>query len=199
MKTETIAIDKLKPPARNVRVHPQKQIAEMVRSVTQFGQIRPVVIDEDNTVLAGNGLVATFKEMGRTTIEAHRVKGLTPAQKTKLMLADNKVYSLGLDDQNAIFDAIRTLDDFDIPGFDADVLSGLMDDAPGANFGVLDPADVAKAKEKDPGTGSTAPAHAAATPAADDDGADLGADPDPKPSGQQVVSCPNCSHTFAIR
>jgi hypothetical protein len=196
MKTEKIALDQLKAPERNVRVHPQKQIAEIARSVKQFGQIRPIIIDEDNTVLAGNGLVEGFKSLGRTDIEAYRYTGLSPAQKTKLMLADNKVYSLGLDDQNAIFDAIRTLDDFDIPGFDADILAGLMADAPSvADFGVLSDEAKAKAQTQDVGTGSTT-----APPATPPDADDLDpGDPDAKPSGQQVVSCPNCSHTFAIR
>ena len=67
MQTITVKIKDLKHPDKNVRMHPPEQIKEMKRSIKQFGQIRPAVIDENNMILAGNGMVAAMREMGMET------------------------------------------------------------------------------------------------------------------------------------
>ena len=64
--------------------------------------------------------------MGRDTAECYVVSGLTDAQKKKLMLADNKVFELGITDTDAFEDIIRDLGgDFDIPGYDSSMLEML--------------------------------------------------------------------------
>lgn len=60
---------------------------------------------------------------GIETAECYVYSGLTEKQKKKLMLADNKVYELGLTDMFAFEETIKSLDgDFDIPGWDNDLL-----------------------------------------------------------------------------
>ena len=54
-------------PEKNVRIHTEQQLKEFQRSVTMFGQIRPIVIDENNVILAGNGLYDTLVAMGKDT------------------------------------------------------------------------------------------------------------------------------------
>ena len=56
MKVVSIKLSELKRPQRNTRMHTDKQLAEFRRSVEMFGQIRPIVVDENYTMLAGNGL-----------------------------------------------------------------------------------------------------------------------------------------------
>ena len=97
MKVEKIAIYKLKHPEVNTRKHPEAKIKEMVKSVEMFGQTRPLVIDENNVVLAGNGLLIALRRLGTEKAEVFKKTGLSDAQKKKLMLADNKIYSLGID------------------------------------------------------------------------------------------------------
>lgn len=124
MEITVINLDNLKPNPRNVRKHSERQMKEYVRSVTMFGQIRPLVVDEDGVILAGNGLYEALRQKGAETAECYVYKGLTQKQKDKLMLADNKVYDLGITDMS-VFDAIiRDLgDDLDVPGYDADLLA----------------------------------------------------------------------------
>jgi len=118
----------LRPPEKNVRIHSEKQIAEFRRSVEMFDQIRPIVVDEAGVILAGNGLYLTLLSMGRTEADCHVVAGLSESQKKKLMLADNRIYSLGVDDIDSFDDIVRELDDFDVPGFDEDLLKTLTAD-----------------------------------------------------------------------
>lgn len=123
MEITVINLDNLTPNPRNVRKHSERQMKEYVRSVNMFGQIRPLVVDEDGVILAGNGLYEALRQKGAETAECYVYKGLTQNQKDKLMLADNKVYDLGITDMS-VFDAIiKDLgDDLDVPGYDEDLL-----------------------------------------------------------------------------
>ena len=122
-------VDELKHVEGNTRLHSERQLREYVRSIEMFGQIRPLVIDENNVVLAGNGLLAAFRMMGATTVACHVVTGLSDKQKKKLMLADNKIFQLGEDDAYAFEEALRELSgDIDIPGYSADILKSLTSD-----------------------------------------------------------------------
>lgn len=125
MKLEIKNINELKPHPQNVRRHTEKQLVELEKSVTQFGVIRPVVIDEDNVILVGHGLVEALRRLGKENVQVHQVKDMTDSQKKKLMLADNKIYSLGFDNYEMIDEIMQELDDFDIPGFDFDTLEAL--------------------------------------------------------------------------
>ena len=69
MKVIKKALSDLRKPERNVRIHSDKQITEFKRSIEMFGQIRPIVIDEAGTILAGNGLYEALSAMGRTEAE----------------------------------------------------------------------------------------------------------------------------------
>lgn len=128
MKLETVSISELKPLERNVRKHGENQINELAKSVVQFGITRAMVIDEENNILIGNGLYFALQKLGRDSVECYRMTGLTETQKKKLILSDNKVYSLGADDYSEIENYIKEIvsdDDYDIPGFDEDVLRKL--------------------------------------------------------------------------
>lgn len=81
MRTVTKLLSELKRPEKNVRMHTDKQLTEFRRSVEMFGQIRPIVIDENNVMLAGNGLYETLLSMGRTEADCYVVEGLTENEK----------------------------------------------------------------------------------------------------------------------
>lgn len=129
-------------PERNVRKHPENQIKEMMRSVEKFGQIRPVVIDENNEILAGNGLAMALRELNIEDVNVLRMESLSESEKKKLMIADNRIYSLGFDDSKTVMELIAELDDFEVPGYDSDLLEEIMGDMDSVdetidNFGVL--------------------------------------------------------------
>ena len=130
MNVVKMPLSTLKRPERNVRMHTEKQLKEFERSVTMFGQIRPIVVDDERTILAGNGLYETLLRMGWTEADVLQMQGLSDSQKKKLMLADNKIYGLGVDDLDS-FDAIlnELQDDLDIPGFDEELLKSMVSQA----------------------------------------------------------------------
>ena len=146
MKIQKIKLTELKPLEQNVRKHSDKQIIELIRSVEQFGQTRAIVIDEQNNILIGNGLFMAMVQSGLDEAFVYRKRGLTEIEKKKLILADNKTYSLGSDDYENIesyLEEITASGDFEIAGFDEDMLRNLMRDADKLltdvqNYGVLD-------------------------------------------------------------
>ena len=146
MKIQKIKLTELKPLEVNVRKHNEKQIKELIRSVNQFGQTRAIVIDEDNNILIGNGLFEAMVKGGLEEAFVYRKKGLSDIEKKKLILADNKTYSLGADNYEnieAYLEEITASGDFDIAGFDDDVLRSLMREADEVlqdvqSYGVLD-------------------------------------------------------------
>ena len=123
-------LSELKHPAQNVRMNSQKQIKEYCRSISKYGQTKPMVIDEDGVILIGNGLYDALLAMSRESGSCMVKVGLTEKEKKKLMLADNRIYSLGVDNMSVFDEIIAELDgDFDIPGYDDDLLNSLIADA----------------------------------------------------------------------
>lgn len=140
-----MSIDKLYHPEKNARTHSDYQKQELYKSVQKFTQIRPVVIDEEGMIITGNGLVMAMREHGETEVEVLQLSGLSKDQKYKLMIADNRIYSLGQDSNSKIMEILEELDDFDVPGYDEDLLKDLFLDngseelieKTATNFGVL--------------------------------------------------------------
>ena len=157
MKVIKKPLTELRRPDRNVRMHTDKQLKEFRRSVEMFGQIRPIVVDEDGVILAGNGLYETLLSLGRTEADCYVVSGLTEAEKKKLMLADNRVFDLGVDDLAALDAFILELkDDLDIPGYEEDLLRAMVMEADEASdalleYGTIEPEQAAAITETPPG------------------------------------------------
>lgn len=130
MEIITMKLADLVKPEKNVRIHTEQQLREFQRSVKMFGQIRPIVVDENNVILAGNGLYDTLIAMGKETADVYKYDNLTENQKKKLMIADNKIFSLGIENLDTLNSFLEDLQgDLDIPGFDEDILKQMVSEA----------------------------------------------------------------------
>lgn len=139
MNVITMPISELKRPERNVRIHTDKQLKEFERSIRMFGQIRPLVVDETNTILAGCGCYETLRRMGMTEAAVYKVENLTENQKKKLMIADNKIYGLGVDNLETFNSFLEELnEDLDIPGFDESILQSMVAEAEEVTDKIMD-------------------------------------------------------------
>lgn len=153
MKKQLIMrIEELQHPEKNVRKHSKKQIEEMKRSLNMFGQFRPIVVDETNTILCGNGLITAMREMGVEEAEVIKYDNLTPNQKKKLMIADNQIASLGTDNMEVIEEFIKSLEgDLDVPGYDEATLEMLVAESEEVtkevmSYGVYQPDEIESVK-----------------------------------------------------
>src|SRR4029077_18456425 len=88
---EWIAVDALKPNARNARTHSRKQIRQIADSIATFGFLVPILVDEGRVVIAGHGRYAAAKLLGLKQVPAIEVRDLSEAKRRALALADNKI------------------------------------------------------------------------------------------------------------
>src|SRR6056297_627077 len=131
MAIEHLPLTRLRPWQRNARTHSKKQIRQIADSIETFGFTNPVLIDAENTILAGHGRVAAAKLLGMERVPCVRLEHMTPAQKRAYVLADNKLaLNAGWDEQILAEElgALMALDlDFqvEVTGFSIPEIDGL--------------------------------------------------------------------------
>ena len=146
-KKEFMRISELRKPEQNVRKHDTAQIREYAKSLDEFGQLRPLVIDEENTVLCGNGMMEAMKSIGWENAEVLRKTGLSQIKKKRMMMADNRVYDLGEDDLDTIAQWLEECGD-DVPGYSEEEMDDFLfelDDEPEERYN--EPTEHQKAQE----------------------------------------------------
>jgi ParB-like chromosome segregation protein Spo0J len=81
----------LKPYSGNARVRSKKQVRQIADSIRQFGFTAPVLIDENNTILAGHGRVAAAELLKMHVVPCRRIGTMSAAEKRASVIADNKL------------------------------------------------------------------------------------------------------------
>jgi ParB family transcriptional regulator, chromosome partitioning protein len=122
---EYINITELKPSPKNARLHSQEHVEQLIASIREFGFTNPILIDEDNNVIAGHGRLEAMKRTFHDSIACVRLLGLTDQQKQAYMLADNKLALNSEWDITKLQEAINELEE---GGFDLTVAGFIEDD-----------------------------------------------------------------------
>lgn len=116
----------------NSRTHSDEQIAKIVRSINEFGFTNPLLIDENNVIIAGHGRLAAALEAGIPELPCIVLEGLSDAQKAALVIADNKIaLDAGWDRDILLsqFDFLKQFDyDLTLTGFDLEELCEIFPD-----------------------------------------------------------------------
>ncbi len=137
--------DDLTPWARNARTHSKKQIKQLANSIETFGFTNPILIDKNNSILAGHGRVEAAKQLGLSEVPCIKIEHMTEAQKRAYVLADNKLALNAGWDEDLLAEELSellSLDldfDIDITGFSIAEVDNLIDGAVPEEDG--DPAD----------------------------------------------------------
>jgi DNA modification methylase len=84
-------IDALTPSRRNARTHSRKQTRQIADSITAFGFLVPLLVDEGGVIIAGHGRYAAAKLLGLKEVPTIKVQGLSEAKRRALALADNRI------------------------------------------------------------------------------------------------------------
>lgn len=90
---ESMPIDALRPYRGNARTHSRQQIKQIANSIERFGFTNPVLISDDNQILAGHGRVEAAKLLGLKEVPTRRLSHLSAAERRAYILADNKLAS----------------------------------------------------------------------------------------------------------
>ena len=91
LAVEPMAVACLRPYAGNARTHSRKQIRQIADSIRRFGFTNPVLISDDDEIIAGHGRVEAAKLLGMPSVPTLRLSHLDAAQRRAYVLADNKL------------------------------------------------------------------------------------------------------------
>ena len=100
------SLSELKPYKNNSKIHPDKQIKNIVASIKQFGFTQPIVCDEEKTILCGHGRYEAAKQMQIEEVPIRIVENLTDAQKKAYVIADNKIAEQSEWDEQKVLDEL---------------------------------------------------------------------------------------------
>ena len=126
------SVEALIPYVANSRTHSDAQVAQIAASIKEFGWTNPILIDDENTIIAGHGRLLAARKLGMADVPVIRIDHLTKAQQRALVIADNKLaLNAGWDDDLLKLE-LKELDDlkFDLTltGFDLEELTRLFDE-----------------------------------------------------------------------
>lgn len=143
--TEEIAIECLRPYARNSRTHSKKQIWQIAKSIQRFGFCNPALIDDGLQIIAGHGRVEAAKLIGLKTVPVVRISHLTEAEKRAYILADNRLAERAGWDNEILAIELQALVDanfeVELTGFEIPEIDAIFAEASEAKALPLTPAD----------------------------------------------------------
>ena len=123
-----------------MRKHSAKNLDAIKGSLTKFGQQKPIVVDKNGVVVAGNGTLEAAKALGWDSIDIVRTELIGP-DAIAFALADNRTAELAEWDAGALHETLKGLQeiDFDLGaiGFDDDFMASVTPEV--ANEGLTDP------------------------------------------------------------
>ncbi len=124
-------VSELIPYVRNARTHSEAQVAQIAASIREFGFLSPILVAEDNTILAGHGRLAAALKLGLKKVPCVKENHLTKTQKRAYIIADNKLSLNAGWDSELLAVELSELEgaDFnlDLLGFDEAELSSIFD------------------------------------------------------------------------
>jgi DNA modification methylase len=93
----------------NVRKHDSKNIKAITKSLKRFGQQKPIVVDKDGVVRAGNGTLEAAKNLGWSEIDVV-ISDLNKKDLKAFAIADNRTAELAAWDDEALAIQLKEMD-----------------------------------------------------------------------------------------
>jgi DNA modification methylase len=135
-KDEYRKTSSLTPHPNNVRIHSGEQIRRITASIKEFGFTNPVLVDENDVILAGHARTTAAKKLGLAKVPVRVLSGLSEAKKRAYVLADNKIAEMAGYDRSALVVELQDLSallgkeelDLELTGFGQAEFDALMVD-----------------------------------------------------------------------
>lgn len=120
-------IKDLHPYKNNAKKHSKEQVEQIAKSIKEFGFTQPVLIDENNNVIAGHGRILGAKKAGLKNVPTVCLNDLSEEQVKAYRLVDNKLnesdwnFKLLDEELENIFDIDMSLFGFDVDMTDEEI------------------------------------------------------------------------------
>lgn len=128
IKIDYVKIGELREYSSNPKIHEEKQIQQIAKSIERFGFNNPILIDEKSEVIAGHGRLLAARLLKLEAVPVVRLIHLSETEKRAYRIADNKLSENGRWDTDLLkleFSEIEKLAlnledelNLDITGFD---------------------------------------------------------------------------------
>ncbi len=124
---------KLRPYANNARTHSRKQIKLIASSIERFGFTNPVLLSDDDEIIAGHGRVEAAIALGLGHVPALRMSHLSANERRAYVLADNRLAEHAGWDRDILAIELQGLVDIDfdlsVTGFEIAEIDLVLDQA----------------------------------------------------------------------
>jgi DNA modification methylase len=97
----------------NPRKHPEKQLVKLTASIREFGFAVPVLIDENDTIIAGEARVEAANRAGMAEVPVVVAHHWSAAQVRAYRLTDNRLAELGTWDDDALAIELAAIIEFE--------------------------------------------------------------------------------------
>jgi DNA modification methylase len=104
----------LKPNPRNPRVHSDKQILQIAHSIESLGFNVPLLIDDQQKVIAGHGRLLAARKMGWETVPAIELSHLNESQRMAFLIADNRLTENSSWDERMLGEELKILSELEL-------------------------------------------------------------------------------------
>ena len=116
---EVWPLSRIKINPRNSRKHSAEQIEKLAASIEEYGQVWPVLVDEADMLIAGEGRYLGMQHRESATIKVLVARGWSDARKRAFLIADNKLGELSTWDRTILNTEVANLS---LTGFDVSLL-----------------------------------------------------------------------------
>jgi ParB-like chromosome segregation protein Spo0J len=134
LEVKYLSVDELLPYDKNSRTHSDSQILQIEKSIKEFGFTNPLLITENNEIIAGHGRLSAAKNLGLDAIPTIVLSNLTETQQRAYVIADNQLALNSGWDISLLSEELTMLDevglDISLLGFDDNEIAELMGISP---------------------------------------------------------------------
>lgn len=134
LNIEILDIDDIKESNYNSRIHSEAQVEKIANSIDEFGFVNPIIIDNENEIIAGHGRFTAARFLKLKEVPTIRLTHLTDDKKRAFIIADNKIALSGDWDYNMLkeeFDLILKSEmNIDLLGFNSKFIDSMFKEKP---------------------------------------------------------------------
>jgi hypothetical protein len=128
LNVERRALGSLVPYARNARLHSEAQVVQIAASMREWGWTQPILVSEDDTIIAGHGRVLAGLKLGLDEAPVMVARGWSEAKIRAYVIADNRLAENAAWDREMLgaeLAELRDAFDLSLTGFTAGEIEAL--------------------------------------------------------------------------
>lgn len=121
LKVEYVDVGSLRPYENNAKIHTDEQIAQIARSIEEFGMNDPIAVWKDGEIIEGHGRLLACQKLGLTEVPIIRLDGLTDEQRRAYMNVHNQLTMNTGFDLDLLNEELGKIENIDMSMFGFDI------------------------------------------------------------------------------